>query len=161
MRNSLKYVSYKERKEVAKDLKEIYRVVNEQEAKTQLENFKSKWDKRYPMISKIWESKWEFLVPFLSYPEEIRRAIYTSNAIESLNTSIRKVIKTRRSFPRDGAAMKLIYLATRNASKKWSRPIPNWPYALRHFCKIPMYFADEASCRGGAGCIGILSLRLA
>ena len=141
MRNSLRYVSYKERKEVAKDLKEIYRAINEQEAKAQLENFKSKWDKCYPMISKMWERRWEFIVPFLSYPEEIRKAIYTTNAIESLNTSIRKVIKTRRSFPTDEAATKLIYLALRNASKKWSMPIRNWPYALQHFCKVPMYFA--------------------
>lgn len=107
VRNSLKYVSFKNRKELSSDLKKIYRAVNVEEAKLKLQEFSKKWDSKYPMISKSWENRWNEIIPFLAYPAEIRKVIYTTNAIESLNMTLRKVIKNRASFPNDDAAKKL------------------------------------------------------
>ncbi|MCK6379620.1 MAG: transposase, partial [Leptospiraceae bacterium] len=133
VRNSLKYVSFKNRKELSSDLKKIYRAVNVEEAKLKLQEFSKKWDSKYPMISKSWENRWNEIIPFLAYPAEIRKVIYTTNAIESLNMTLRKVIKNRASFPNDDAAKKLLYLALQNASKKWTMPIRDWGAAINQF----------------------------
>ena len=130
VRYSLAFVSFKDRKEVAAGLKTIYQAVTEKEAEEQLEEFASQWDAQYPLIAKSWRSNWARLVPMLGYPPEIRRAVYTTNTIESLNMSLRKIIKTRASFPSDEAAFKLLYLALQNIQKKWTMPIPNWGRAL-------------------------------
>jgi len=130
IRNSLKYVGYKERKELAEDLKTIYTAVTAEEAKTSLEIFAQKWDHRYPTISRSWRNHWENVIPFFSYPEDIRRVIYTTNAIESVNMTLRKVIKNKRVFPDDESALKLLYLAINNIAKKWTMPIKDWGSAL-------------------------------
>lgn len=131
--HSLKYVGWRHRKEVAQDLKTIYRATTVEEAEMSLEAFAGKWDGHLPTISKSWRLNWERVIPFLSYPEEIRRAIYTTNAIESVNSSLRKVIKNRGSFPNEEAVMKLLYLALNNASQKWTMPIRDWASALNRF----------------------------
>jgi putative transposase len=136
MRFSLAYVSFKDRKAVAADLKAIYHAATEEEAGDNLAAFAGKWDARYPSISKSWRSNWARVIPMFGLPDEIRRAVYTTNAIESLNMSLRKVIKTRASFPNDEAAFKLLYLALRNAAKKWTMPIPNWSRAMQAFAII-------------------------
>ena len=133
VRNSLKYVSWKQRKEMADDLKTIYRASTAEDARENLEAFSEKWDKTHPTVSRSWSNNWERLTPFFGYPEGIRRAIYTTNAIESLNMSLRKVTKTRGSFPNDDAIFKILYLALKNASKKWTMPIQNWKEAMNHF----------------------------
>lgn len=133
VRHSLKYVSWRHRKEVAEDLKTIYRATTVEEAEMSLEAFADKWDSHLPTISKSWRLNWERVIPFLSYPEEIRRVIYTTNAIESVNSSLRKVIKNRGSFPNEEAVLKLLYLALNNASQKWTMPIRDWASALNRF----------------------------
>lgn len=133
VRYCLKYVSWKQRKEMANDLKTIYRASTVEEALENLNSFSDKWDKTHPTVSKSWRNNWEQLTPFFDYPAEIRRAMYTTNAIESLNMSLRKVTKNRGSFPNDEAAFKLLYLALNNASKKWTMPIRHWKDALNHF----------------------------
>ena len=133
IRNSLKFVNWKVRKQVAADLKPIYTAPTEQAARDALDEFKSVWDESYPMISKSWESNWERIVPFLDFPEEIRKVIYTTNAVESLNAQLRKVTKNRRSFPTDDAALKLLFLTLQNAEKKWTMPIRNWNLAINQF----------------------------
>jgi putative transposase len=133
VRNCLNYVSWKERKAVAADLKPIYRAATSDEAWQQLEAFAEKWDLRYPSISQIWRRNWDEVSPFFAYPAEIRKVIYTTNAVESLNMSLRKVIKTRGSFPNEEAAMKLLFLALERVAKKWTRPVADWKAALNRF----------------------------
>ena len=133
VRNSLKFVPWKDYKEVVADLKSIYQSVTEQEASLELDNFSKKWDEKYPQISKTWRSHWENLITIFDYPADIRKVIYTTNAIESLNSVIRKSVKTRKVFPNDDAALKVIYLAVEAASKKWTMPIRNWKPALNRF----------------------------
>lgn len=133
VRHSLKYVSWKQRKEVALDLKAIYSAATTEQAALHLEAFGRKWDERYPTISASWRNNWERIVPLFGYPPDIRKVIYTTNAIESLNMSLRKVTKNRGSFPSDEAAFKLLYLALRNIAKKWTMPIKNWRDALNQF----------------------------
>lgn len=133
VRNSLSYVSYKDRKAVAADLKRVYTSSNETEAEQRLVEFAELWDERYPTISKSWINHWQRIIPFFAYPFEIRRAIYTTNAIESMNMSLRKVIKNHRAFPTDESVLKVIYLAIGNISKKWTMPIANWKPALNRF----------------------------
>jgi putative transposase len=133
MRYSLAFVSYKERKAVAAGLKAIYQSATEQEAERKLEEFEAVWGERYALIGQSWRNNWERLIPMFGYPEEIRRAIYTTNSIESLNMSLRKTLKIRASFPSEEAAFKLLYLALQNAQKKWTMPIPNWGRALNAF----------------------------
>lgn len=133
VRASLNYVNWKQRKEVAADLKRIYQSSTRAEAEEQLQDFAEKWDEIYPMVGQIWHRNWERITPFFAYPREIRKAIYTTNAIESLNMSLRKIIKMRGAFPTDEAALKLLYLALQNASKKWTMPIQNWSEALNRF----------------------------
>jgi putative transposase len=136
MRHSLCYVSYKDRKEVAAALKLIYRAATAEEAEHQLEEFAEKWNARYPMIAKSWRANWACVVPMFGLPDEIRRAVYTTNAIESLNMSLRKIIKNRASFPNDDAAFKLLYLALKNIAKKWTMLIKQWSAAMNQFAII-------------------------
>ncbi len=136
IRNSLAFVSYQERKQVAADLKLIYAATTAEEALFQLELFAEKWDKRYPLIAKSWRANWARIEPMFGFPEEIRRAIYTTNVIESLNMSLRKVTKTRAAFPSEEAAFKLLWLGLRNIEKKWTMPIQNWKQALQQFAII-------------------------
>jgi putative transposase len=133
VRNCLNYVSWKERKAVAADLKPIYRAATSDDGWRQLEAFAEKWDARYPSISQSWRRNWDQVSPFYAYPAEIRKVIYTTNAVESLNMSLRKVIKTRGSFPNEEAAMKLLYLALERVAKKWTRPVLDWKAALNRF----------------------------
>jgi putative transposase len=133
VRNSTRFVSYKERKALCTDLKKVYTAATEREAVQALDEFGVKWDKKYPMISKSWRSNWDNLNEFFSYPDEIRKAIYTTNAVESLNYSLRKVTKSRAAFPTDEAVLKLLYLALTNASRKWTMPIHDWGAALNQF----------------------------
>jgi putative transposase len=133
IRNSLKYVSWKDRKELAKDLKPIYAAINEKQAKEALDDFAKKWDEKYPTISAMWQRLWQGIVPFLKYPEYIRKAIYTTNAIESLHSNLRKVTKLRGAFPSDESVAKVIYLRLRNITKKWTMPIRPWRQAINQF----------------------------
>jgi len=133
VRNSLKFVPWKDYKEVTADLKRIYHSVSEEEAALELDRFTEKWDEKYPQISKSWRSHWPNLITLFGYPQDIRKVIYTTNAIESLNSVIRKSVKTRKVFPNDNAAMKVIYLAVEAASKKWTMPIRDWKAALNRF----------------------------
>lgn len=133
VRNSLNFVPWKAQKEVAADLKLIYSAVTAEEAEHRLAEFEAKWDKQYQPISQSWRRNWARVVPFFDYPAEIRKVIYTTNAIESINMSLRKVIKTRSSFPTDEAVSKLFYLALNNISKKWTMPIRDWKAALNRF----------------------------
>lgn len=133
VRNSVKYVPWKDYKAVTSDLKKIYQSRTEEEALLALEQFASKWDVKYPQISRSWNMHWENLNTLFSYPEDIRKAIYTTNAIESLNSVIRKAIKKRKLFPTDESARKVIFLAIQDASKKWTMPIRNWRQALNRF----------------------------
>lgn len=136
VRHSLKYVGWKERKEVAADLKKIYQAATEQEAEMELEAFAEKWDGKFPTISQTWRRNWTRVIPFFAHPPEVRKVIYTTNAIESLNMSLRKVTKNRGSFPNDEAALKLLYLALANISKKWTMPIRDWKGALNQFAIV-------------------------
>ena len=133
VRNSTKYVSYKDLKAVCRDLKRIYSAPSEDEALLALDDFGSSWDSKYPMIRRSWESHWNDLNEFFQYPAEIRRVIYTTNAIESLNYSLRKVTKNRSAFPDDDSIYKIMYLAIDKASQKWTQPIRNWGLALNQF----------------------------
>jgi putative transposase len=133
VRASLNYVNWKQRKEVAGDLRSIYQAGTAADAEIRRDEFALKWDASYPMVSQIWRRNWERIVPFFAYPSEIRKVIYTTNTIESLNMSLRKIIKMRGSFPNEDAAMKLLYLALRNAAKKWTMPVRDWGGALNRF----------------------------
>ena len=133
VRNALNYVAYKDRKAVAADLKRIYRAATLAEAERALEDFAERWDGKYPSISQMWLRHWENLITIFDYPEEIRRVIYTTNAIESLNSVIRKAIKNRRIFPGDRSALKVVFLAIEQAAKKWTMPVKDWKQALNRF----------------------------
>jgi putative transposase len=133
LRHSLNYVGYKERKEVAADLQKVYRAATREDAEMQLNEFAAKWDGRYPTISQAWRRNWEHITPFFAYPGDIRKVIYTTNAIESTNMSLRKIIKNRGSFPNDEAALKLLYLALKNITARWTMPIRDWRTALNRF----------------------------
>ena len=133
VRNSTKFVSYKDLKKVCADLKAIYTGTTDDVARNALDDFGKKWDSKYPMIFKSWESHWDDLSEFFKYPPEIRKAIYTTNAIESMNYQLRKVTKNRSTFSTDDAILKILYLAIRNASKKWTMPIREWGQALNQF----------------------------
>jgi putative transposase len=133
VRHSLNYVSWKMRKAVAADLRTVYSASTADEALLRLEEFADQWGQDYPTIVKSWQSNWQRIVPFFEYPPEIRRIIYTTNAIESVNMSLRKVTKSRGSFPSDEALLKLFYLALNNISKKWTMPLRDWKAALTRF----------------------------
>jgi len=132
VRASLNYVGWKERKKVAADLKAIYRAPTERQAEQELTEFMARWGDKYQAIGRLWKDNWERIVPFFDFPPEVRRVIYTTNAVESLHMSLRKIIKTRGSFPSEEAALKLLYLALRNASAKWES-LQYWKQALNHF----------------------------
>jgi transposase-like protein len=133
IRNCLRYVPWKDSKAVVADLKPIYQAATLAEAETALETFAAQWDEQYPAISQIWLRHWDTIVPLFDYPMDIRKAIYTTHAIESLNRSLRKVIKTKAVFPDEESVFKLMYLAMNNIAKRWTRPIKNWKAALSHF----------------------------
>ena len=139
IRASLRFVPEKDRRQVAKDLKPIYTAVDRDHAWEQLERFAEKWDPKYPMISASWTERWERIVPFLAFPPDVRRAVYTTNTIEALNRQIRKIIKTRGSFPNEDSARKLLYLAITRAQRKW-RHAYNWSSALTAF---RIHFGDR------------------
>ncbi|MCP9455891.1 MAG: IS256 family transposase, partial [Nitrospira sp.] len=133
IRQSLKYVPWKERKAVAADLKAVYGAATLTEAEAALNRFADTWDGKYPAISKAWRTDWAELTTFFDYPPEIRKVIYTTNAIESLNHQLRKILKNRGAFPDDEAAMKLLYLAIQNAARRWTMPVRDWPAARNQF----------------------------
>jgi putative transposase len=134
IRNSLKYVNWKERKLVAADLRAVYTAPTAEAAEQELSRFGDKWDKRYPAIRSTWQRQWERIIPFFAFTPEIRKVMYTTNAIESLNMSLRKIIKTRGSFPSEQAALKLLYMALKNVVAKWRRNgVHNWKDALNQF----------------------------
>jgi len=131
IRASLNYAGWKERKALAADLKPIYRAVNAEAAAGALEDFRERWPK-HQVVADVWQRNWERVIPFFQFPEEVRKVIYTTNAVESLHMSLRKVTKNRGSFPSEEAAFKLLYLALRNASKKW-HTVQGWREAMRQF----------------------------
>lgn len=133
VRGSLNYVSWKQRKAVAADLRPIYTATTVEAAEQRLDEFAAKWDTTYPTISQAWRRNWDHLKPFFAYPADIRKVIYTTNAVESLNMSLRKVIKTRGSFPTEEAAIKLLYLGLTHIAKKWTMPVQDWKAALQRF----------------------------
>jgi transposase-like protein len=133
VRNSTKFVSYKDRKQICADLKKIYNAVNETEAQEHLDDFCKIWDSKYSMIGKSWRQAWDRIIPMFLFPEEIRRTIYTTNAVESVNMTLRKASRNHRIFPDDESVLKVMYLAARNISKKWTMPIRNWGVALNWF----------------------------
>ena len=133
IRNSVRYVPWKDYKAVTTDLKKIYQSATEEEALQALEQLSERWDSKYPQISRSWRAHWENINTLFKYPDDIRKAIYTTNAIESLNSVIRKVIKKRKLFPTDDSAKKVVFLAVQDASKKWTMPIRNWKLALNRF----------------------------
>ena len=133
VRNSVRYVPWKDYKAVTADLKRIYQSSTEDEALLALDQFSELWDAKYPQISRSWRSHWHNLNTLFSYPPDIRKAIYTTNAIKSLNSVIRKAIKKRKLFPTDDSAKKVVFLAIMDASKKWTMPIRHWKAALNHF----------------------------
>ena len=133
VRNSMKYVVWKDYKAIASGLKRIYQSPTEEVARSELDSFAQTWDEKYPQISRSWNNHWPNLITFFDYPKDIRKAIYTTNAIESLNSVVRKSVKTRKLFPSDEAAMKVVFLAVQAASKKWTMPIQNWKLAMNRF----------------------------
>lgn len=133
IRNSLKFVSYKDRKALVADLKPVYAAATEDDGLAALNDFAQKWDSQYPYIAKSWYSNWDNLAVFFQYPPKIRKVIYTTNAIESLNSQLRKVTKNKRSFPNDEAAFKTLYLAIDYITRKWTMPIQNWNPAMAYF----------------------------
>jgi putative transposase len=133
VRNSLKYVGWKQRKEVAADLKEIYSAATEELGQAALLRLEQKWDASHPLIAKSWRTNWHQVSPLYAYPAEIRKVIYTTNAIESLNMSLRKIIKSKGGLPHDEAVFKIFYLALRNISKRWTMPVKDWKTALNRF----------------------------
>jgi putative transposase len=139
IRASLRFVPYKDKKKVAADLRKIYTAVDRDHAETELERFAETWDAKYPMISASWIENWERIVPFLAFPPDVRRAVYTTNTIEALNRQIRKTIKTRGSFPSEDSARKLLYLSITRAQRKW-RHTYNWSSALTAF---RIHFGDR------------------
>lgn len=132
VRHSLNFVSWKQRRQVAADLRPIYTAPTAVEAARRLEEFAERWDNAYPTISQVWRRNWERVTPFFAFPESVRKVIYTTNAVESLNMALRKIIKTRGSFPNEEAAVRLLYLALRNHSKKWTF-VQGWREALNQF----------------------------
>jgi putative transposase len=135
VRASLNYVTWQDRKKVVADLKPIYKATTVDEAEQHLTEFESKWPK-YPAIARMWRDQWERVIPFFAFPEEVRKVVYTTNAVESLHMSLRKIIKTRGSFPTEEAAIKLLYLALTKVAAKWET-VQSWKQMLNYldtFC---------------------------
>ena len=139
IRSSMRYVAYVDRKPVARDLRQVYAAANDEEADRQLERFDTTWGQKYPMIAQAWRSRWEHVIPFMALPADLRRIVYTTNAIEGLNRQVRKSIKTRGHFPDEQAATKLIYLALMRAEIKWQK-VMRWTNALR---ALKIHFGDR------------------
>jgi putative transposase len=139
IRSSMRYVSYLDRKPIARDLRRVYGATNAQEAERQLEQFDRQWGQRYPMIAQAWRARWEHVIPFMSLPADLRRIVYTTNAIEGLNRQVRKAIKNRGHFPDEQAATKLIYLALIRAEVKWKK-VMRWTNAFR---ALKIHFGDR------------------
>ena len=133
VRAALRYVSTEDSKAVSKDLKKIYRAATVEEAEAALEEFSQAWDEKYPTIAKQWRAKWADIVTLFDFPPAIRKAIYTTNVIESVNSVIRKFTRNRKIYPNEESALKLIYMTIHEASKKWTMPIHHWKQALNHF----------------------------
>ncbi len=133
VRHSLNYVPYAEKKAVAADLKKIYGSSTVELAEQALDDFELTWGEKYPAIVRSWRSNWEKIIPFMDYPIEIRKIIYTTNIIESLNNTLRKSIRNRGHFPTEEALMKVLYLAIQQVSKRWTMPIKDWKQALNRF----------------------------
>ncbi len=133
IRTSMRYVSYKDRKQLASDLKPIYTAFTEEEALLALESFEAKWSKQYPQIAKSWYNNWPNLVVFMQYPAAIRKVIYTTNALESTNSQFRRVTQNKRVFPNDESVFKILYLTIQYMMRKWTMPIRDWPEAMAHF----------------------------
>jgi len=133
VRAALRYVSHEDSKQVIVDLKKIYQAATVEEAEQALEDFSQAWDAKYPTIAKVWRAKWTDIITLFDFPPPIRKAIYTTNAIESVNSVIRKFTKNRKIYPDEQSALKLIYMAIHEASKKWTMPIHHWKPALNHF----------------------------
>ena len=133
IRNSLRFVSWKDKKQLAAALKRIYTAATEEEARRELEELHATWGEKYPSVYQSWDRRWQHIMPFFEFPQAIRKVIYTTNAIESLNSVIRKAIKNRKIFPSDKSASKTIFLATQNAAKKWTMPIREWAPAMQYF----------------------------
>ncbi len=133
VRAALRYVSHEDSKHVVRDLKKIYQAATVTEAETALDEFSQAWDAKYPTIAKTWRAKWTDIITLFDYPPPIRKAIYTTNAIESVNSVIRKYTRNRKIYPNDESALKLVYMAIHEASKKWTMPIRHWKQALNHF----------------------------
>jgi transposase-like protein len=140
IRNSTKFVSYKDRKQFCNDMKEIYKAPTEEAGREALRNFRDKWGKKYSYAIQSWETNWDSLATFFKYPEEIRKIIYTTNAIESYNNSVKKVAKTKGSFPSDDALLKTLYLSTMDAEKKWSQRMRTWNSVIGN---LIIYFGDR------------------
>jgi putative transposase len=135
IRNSLKFVNWKDRKHVVPDLRAIYSAPTAEAAWQQLIQFGEKWDKTYNPIRPLWERNWQYVTPFFAFPLEVRKIIYSTNAVESLNMCLRKIIKMRGSFPTEEAVLKLLYLAIRNVTAKWDRSV-DWTAALNQFAVL-------------------------
>ncbi|NJO70953.1 MAG: transposase [Oscillatoriales cyanobacterium RM1_1_9] len=133
VRAALRYVSTSDSQAVTADLKKIYRAATVIEAEQALDNFAQAWDAKYPTIAKMWRAKWTDIITLFDFPPAIRRAIYTTNAIESVNSVIRKFTRNRKIYPSDDSALKIVYMAIREASRKWTLPIHHWKQALNHF----------------------------
>jgi putative transposase len=136
IRNSMKYISYKDSKEFLADLKLVYQADTKDMAESHLVNVSNKWEGKYPLVIKSWIKNWEELSAYYKYPQAIRKVIYTTNAIESFHSQLRKITKTKRVFTSDMALLKLLYLVQREVTKKWTMPIHNWNLALSHFSII-------------------------
>jgi putative transposase len=145
VRASLNYVTWQDRKPVAQDLKNVYRAATAEQAEQALSEFAAKWERKYPTIAPIWQRNWQRVIPFFAFPAEVRKIIYTTNAVESLNMSLRKALKTRGSFPSEEAALKLLYLALRNVIAKWNPPL-HWKAALNRFTMLWEDRIQKARC---------------
>jgi len=145
IRNALRHVSYKDRRQITKDLRPIYQASTEEASLEALVEFDDRWGERYPMIAEMWRAHWNQFIPFFAFPPEIRKIIYTTNSIEAVNRQLRKIIKTRGQFPTEDAALKLLWLALIRAEKKWTNPISDWPRALHQFA---IYFPGRVPVAG-------------
>ena len=140
IRNSTKFVQHKDRKEICRDLKKIYGAVNLDDAEYAKEEFREKWDKKYPSILHSWDTNWADLTTFFNYPDEIRHLIYTTNAVESYHRMVRKFTKAKAIFPTDDSIRKVVYLSVKEITKKWTMPVKSWSMA---YSQIMIYFKDR------------------
>jgi len=147
VRAALRYVSHEDSKQVIRDLKKIYQSATVIEAEAALEEFAQAWDEKYPTIAKQWRAKWADIITLFDFPPPIRKAIYTTNAIESVNSVIRKFTRNRKIYPNEASALKLVYMAIHEASRKWTMPIRNWKPALNHFAIMYEDRMPELTCK--------------